>query len=107
MMSTAMCWGFECGDGWYHILDTLCQRIQDECDQTGVQIKALQVKEKYGTLRFYTDTGNEIFWDYIDEAELLSSVTCEQCGAPGKIRGQGWYYTACYEHTLEEDRNND
>ena len=24
MQVTAMCWGFECGDGWYNIINTLC-----------------------------------------------------------------------------------
>lgn len=24
MQTTAMCWGLECGDGWYNIIDVLC-----------------------------------------------------------------------------------
>lgn len=28
MRTTAMCWGFECGDGWYNIIDRLCSNIQ-------------------------------------------------------------------------------
>ena len=28
MTQTAMCWGFECGDGWYKIIDMLCAYIQ-------------------------------------------------------------------------------
>lgn len=28
MQTTAMCWGFECGDGWYNLIDTLCGTIQ-------------------------------------------------------------------------------
>lgn len=28
MQETCMCWGFECGDGWYHILDSLCANIE-------------------------------------------------------------------------------
>jgi hypothetical protein len=36
----------------------------------------------------------------------LSARTCEVCGAPGKIRGQGWYYTACDEHTSEGDEDD-
>lgn len=27
MRETCMCWGFECGDGWYDILDSLCGNI--------------------------------------------------------------------------------
>jgi len=30
MMHTAMCWGFECGDGWYNIIDTLCGLLTSE-----------------------------------------------------------------------------
>jgi hypothetical protein len=32
MKETAMCWGFDCGDGWYNILDILCANIQDHID---------------------------------------------------------------------------
>lgn len=28
MRETCMCWGFECGDGWYQILDSLCGQIE-------------------------------------------------------------------------------
>jgi len=33
MTHTAMCWGFECGDGWYNIIDVLCSNIQNHVDQ--------------------------------------------------------------------------
>lgn len=32
MRTTAMCWGFECGDGWYNIVDKLCANIQSHID---------------------------------------------------------------------------
>lgn len=32
MMTTAMCWGFECGEGWYSIIDHLCSNIQGHID---------------------------------------------------------------------------
>jgi len=52
---TAMCWGFECDDGWYNLIDMLCGLIQWDIDENGYpEITASQVKEKYGTLRFYT-----------------------------------------------------
>jgi hypothetical protein len=64
---------------------------------------ASQVKEKFGTLRFYIDRGTEEHYNYIRFAEYLSARTCEICGSPGKLRGHGWLYTACDEHTEEED----
>jgi hypothetical protein len=33
MTHTAMCWGFDCGDGWYNIIDVLCENIQHHVDQ--------------------------------------------------------------------------
>jgi hypothetical protein len=33
MTTTAMCWGFECGDGWYEIINSLCSNIQHYIDQ--------------------------------------------------------------------------
>lgn len=32
MQTTAMCWGFECGDGWYNIINKLCSNIQVHID---------------------------------------------------------------------------
>jgi hypothetical protein len=32
MQTTAMCWGFECGNGWYNLIDTLCAAIQGHID---------------------------------------------------------------------------
>ena len=38
-VTTAMCWGFECGDGWYNIIDTLCGAIQTHIDQRAKDIE--------------------------------------------------------------------
>lgn len=32
MRTTAMCWGFECGDGWYWLIDRLCSNLQWNTD---------------------------------------------------------------------------
>ena len=34
MTTTAMCWGFDCGDGWYNILRALCSNIQHHIDSS-------------------------------------------------------------------------
>lgn len=64
-----------------------------------------QVKEKFGTLRFYINAGTDEHYNYIRFAENLSARICETCGAPGKRRGQGYIYTACDEHTEKGDSN--
>ena len=30
MTETAMCWGFECGDGWFNIIDVLCGLLYND-----------------------------------------------------------------------------
>lgn len=127
MTTTAMCWGFEHGDGWYQIIDSLCANIQHHIDwqhknkefdlkwnqehpdeQRAVrepipQVVATQVKEKFGGLRFYYDGGDDQIYGMVRMAESWAAHTCETCGAPGKMRGRGWMYTACDTHTKPED----
>lgn len=37
MLETCMCWGFDCGDGWFNILDKLMDNIQHHIDWSGKQ----------------------------------------------------------------------
>lgn len=57
--------------------------------------RASQVKEKFGTLRFYMSSGTDEIYKHIDEAEKKSGEICEGCGAPGIRRGGGWIVTLC------------
>jgi hypothetical protein len=144
MRETCMCWGFECGDGWFDLIWMLSLAIEAEMNYswwkkrwllvkkgffrrwnaaiyqlspvtvgprktqdkdrltflkklvrfpyTGVV--ASQVKEKFGTLRFYT-MGNERIWTMVELAERASATTCEVCGEYGKVRYGGWIVTRC------------
>jgi hypothetical protein len=137
MRTTAMCWGLECGDGWYNIIDVLCglltseyrqaqsryDFIKDKVDQpqwegskkiiTQEQIDeakakldeetlkvpvAVQVKEKFGGLRFYVQAATKEHYNYISFAESMSYRTCESCGADGKTYTDGWHTTLCDIH---------
>lgn len=151
MKTTAMCWGFECGDGWYNLLDHLCANIQHHLDwverqrqldikhnamvedmragkwdsfkeytkglsatvieerkqeilKKGLrtineplpQVVAEQVKEKFGTLRFYYRGGDDHISGMVRLAESLSGSTCEGCGIPSKIeKREGWLSNLC------------
>jgi phage FluMu protein Com len=57
-------------------------------------LAVVQVKEKFGTLRFYCG-GTEAIDKYVRLAERLSSVTCEDCGKLGKVNDSGWIRTQC------------
>jgi hypothetical protein len=132
---TCMCWGLECGDGWYDLIYTLCRALTytystriiiDEEDGTRLgiipdkyykdvsnyfyevkcpQVVAIQVKEKYGSLRFYwkfeyteevislidskkypdLTVIHDKFYSYIEGvvhyAEIASTITCQDTGA--------------------------
>lgn len=111
MMGTCMCWGFECGDGWFNIIDRLMHNIQSHIDwknrdsEVVPQVTLDQVKEKFGSLRFYYSGGDDTIRGMVSMAASMSSVTCEVCGSPGKFRGKSWFYTACDEHNrdIEDD----
>jgi hypothetical protein len=69
------------------------------------QVVAMQVKEKFSTLRFYYEGGDETIRGMVQMAESMSSVTCETCGAPGQRRSShGWHYTSCDQHAREDDK---
>lgn len=78
-MDTCMCWGFECGDGWYDLIDSLCRSLQDYLNSNTdvAQVVATQVKSKFGELRFYVEGGNDVTDWMISFAERISSTIKE------------------------------
>ena len=109
MTQSCMFWGIETGDGWYTLIDTVCWTIQSYIDNNSSetrpipQVVAEQVKEKFGTLRFYARGGNDMTGGMTWFAESMSSTICEQCGKPGKTNNGGWLVTLCAEHRKEDD----
>jgi len=159
MMETCMCWGFECGDGWFNILDQLMGNIQHHIDwkekqrtsamaynlmaaqakegnfdlfddsmkdlnnpeykakrlseviagdfrsvpESISQVTLDQIKEKFGTLRFYYTGGDDIIDGMVRMAESMSGVTCEECSAPAQTHGPGWIRTICEPCELKRE----
>jgi len=110
MNQTAMCWGFECSDGWEPLIRRAAEKLEplivqwiDERIKNGEteQLemygfpRASQIKEKFGTLRFYLTVGTDEMHKIVSKAEKKSAKICEQCGAKGKLRGTGWVFTMC------------
>lgn len=98
-----MCFGFECRDGWYHIIRSLSRRLE-ECIEdynnknlsTTNPPRAMQVKEKFGSLRFYMTHATDDMFTIIEAYELISEDVCEECGMTGaKIEGPGWLRALC------------
>jgi hypothetical protein len=96
-------------DGWKHLV----QPLLDELEQLGG--KVLQVKEKFGGLRFYYTLAEThpmalVFAQKVDKAEAQSFETCEACGQPGERRGGGWIKTLCeHDHQKRQakEQNNE
>jgi len=123
--NTAMCWGFDCADGWYGLIKSICQFLMSDVNHLKARIESeyykdeekdkmrlelieaeknipvvVQVKEKFGGLRFYVHDATEKQHDYIDFAEYLSYQICEECGTMKDVMSYnlGWIKTLCPEH---------
>ena len=136
---TCMAFGIECGSGWYHILDILLRSIHESGHSSWASVElddpadkdsrlkydtvkdfwivAHQIKEKFGSLRFYygiettpefqelakkwPNTAKRIIHDYqtrvdamIEMAETMSVYTCEDTGQEGSMHVAGTWYRA-------------
>ena len=136
MTETCMCWGFDCGDGWFHLLLTTCIALQGHIDArereitdyeryvaegekldypkpTPVpQVVFHQVKEKFARLEIYHHGGDATTTAIIDFASLMSCSICDVCGTTKEvgISPNGWNVTTCQTHARSLDnftRNDD
>lgn len=126
---TPLCLGIGCPTGWFHILEQLCTILEfhnmEFAKNYGIAIVADQVKEKFGTLRFYytirgvnkdgvvvddpdaEENRRGIAIEYltmladqiISEADHMTERTCAQCGIPldgtNKVETTGWITYIC------------
>ena len=75
----------------------LCEKLEPiVADKPSFQV--LQVKEKLGGLRFYTNYSDDAISALVASAEIESIHTCEVCGRPGRRGGTSWIETRCDEH---------
>jgi hypothetical protein len=87
--------GFDCGDGWFDILKHLvCEISKVDINK---ECKVVQIKEKFGTLRFYIDNATDEIYDLIINAEKETMVTCEDCGKIGTLKQNRWWRVTCDE----------
>ena len=98
--------GCEVSDGWYSILYGMCEEITAAYERAGIPIdlKPVQVKEKFGELCFYygfedqapdkmrddTPLRKEI-GEIVEKWEEKSTTVCDMCGKPGELRTDLWW----------------
>jgi hypothetical protein len=112
--------GFECDDGWFNLLVRLSQYIQSYINNNNrlankypenykkiPQVKALQVKEKFRTLRFYYCGGDELISAVVSFVEHLSGFTCEATGKTENVgyNSKGWHKTHHVSLKVGDDFN--
>ena len=97
-------WGFECGAGWYGIIYNLSLGLEGlQKDRPDLDIVVEQVKEKFGALRFYTNSDHDPeVRELTSLAENQSAITCDQCGILATLFShKGWFKTLCDNHAKE------
>jgi hypothetical protein len=114
VMKTCMHWGMECDDGWYDLLNGLLEKLDYLSKHSGVQVVADQIKEKFGTLRFYYSTifksdlnvnpiVDGIISDIVSTAERRSAHVCEKTGKDGVLCSRvGWLKTVSKDEADKE-----
>ncbi len=79
----------ECSEGWKNIIAVLCGTIERHIEnavpeEVKDEIYAVQIKEKFGGLRFYMSHSTPYIDGAIMAIEQLSYFVCEDCGAPSE-----------------------
>jgi len=94
---TAICFGFEIGNGWLQVFKKYLPELSKEIlDNELKDFKIVQVKEKFGSIRIYTQYTTEGVETIINKIEAECETTCEECGSPeGKFRQDGWLRVLC------------
>lgn len=107
--------GFAIGQGWWPIVESLCSNIQNYIDWKNEQkqkfnrgdgcpqVVVVQIKEKFGGLRFYYEGGDEHIGGMVRMAEAWASRSCEECGNLGNRTQGGWVRTLCDFHIAERE----
>lgn len=93
-------------NGWLPVIDKLCGAIQNYIDNTTrytndgpvkpEQITCIQMKEKFGGLRFYANNTDDTIEGMITMAEYMCSNTCDECGSEEDMGvTSGWISVKC------------
>ena len=97
--------GIECDDGWLDLIDAVCAVAASNTKELPT---IRQIKEKFGTLRFYADGITPELRGAIRVAEALSAKTCEHCGNKGRTRAiRKWFSTLCRPCAVEKYSEED
>lgn len=100
--------GASCGMGWKDLIDQCFNLVIKHVEVTNLyakseedklDVKILQLKSKFASLRIYINGGDEYIKGVISMAETVSYSTCEHCGTNQNVsqNRNGWIQTLCQE----------
>ena len=89
----------ECDEGWLMLIQNLIK----ELIEIGWNKEIRQIKEKFASLRFYTNGLPDGGFEIIHKYEELSFQTCEICGSTEnvsvkKFQNKNWIRSLCDKH---------
>lgn len=96
-------WLDDMPEGWRIAFgEQMCDEIQKELERVNFvdEYRIVQVKEKFGGLRWYTDgvPATSKLDDIARKYERISEETCIECGRPATYRTTGWICPYCDVH---------
>lgn len=103
-------WLDDMPDGWRNAFGLqMCEELKQALLEEGgekllSEYKIVQIKEKFGYLRWYDSWTTNKVQDIIRKYEDLSARTCIQCGKPATRITTGWiapYCDECIDDALE------
>lgn len=100
---------YDLPEGWLKLFLQCCEDIKEPLSRAGDldKFRFMQVKEKYGSLRMYTNGATKEVHDILDKYEFLSQQVCCVCGKPAAVMTYGWICPYCAEHVMDSRTNID
>ena len=89
---------WECGKGWWPLIDKVAAAIDSiNAAHPEMPVEVSQIKQKFGGLRIYHYNAPEDIRQLIDEVLAASWHTCEKCGSTVGVstNSEGYRLTLC------------
>lgn len=101
------CWLDDIEIGWRNAFgEQLCDELLEALTEEGNldNFEFLQIKEKFGALRFYATGYGEKARNVLEKYEELSKYICGLCGKPAKFISTGWYFPFCEDCAKDKSK---
>lgn len=84
--------------GWRDAFgEEMCEELKRALSSAGLlkEYRVIEIKEKWGELRWYDCCGNEETYEIVEKYRKKSKHTCIICGKPAKWMTTGWVCPVC------------